>query len=158
MKASFKEFIVKLFSTFFFSGFLPKAPGTWGAGFTAVILYFVWPQLWYIQLLLIFAVYIIGVFFAGQAEIYLGHDAHPIVIDEVAGQMVTLFMAPRAIVPYAVGFVLFRIFDIIKPPPARGWESLRGGWGVMADDIAAGAYAAVVLQLLLALAGRGGIH
>jgi phosphatidylglycerophosphatase A len=155
---SMKEFVVKLFASFFFSGYLPKAPGTWAAGFTAITLYFIWPPFWYVQLLLIFAIYIIGVFFAGQAEQYLGHDARQIVIDEVAGQMVALFMAPRAILPYVMAFLLFRVFDIIKPPPACGWESLRGGLGVMADDIAAGAYAAIVMQFLLAVMMHWGIH
>jgi phosphatidylglycerophosphatase A len=150
-------FGIKLFATFFFSGYLPKAPGTWASGFTAIILYFIWPPEWYIQILLIGAVYFIGVWFAGRAEQYFGHDGHRIVIDETAGQMTALFMAPRNPLVYFVAFLLFRVFDIIKPPPARQWESYRGGWGVMADDIAAGAYAAVLLNFFLALLARWGV-
>jgi phosphatidylglycerophosphatase A len=153
----FTGLVSRLIATFFFVGYLPKAPGTWASLVTAAILYFVWPPLWYVQIMLIAAVYLIGVWFSGQAEQYYGHDAPKIVIDEVAGQMAALFMAPHKIVPYLLAFLLFRLFDIIKPPPARQWESKRGGQGVMADDIAAGFYATVVMHFLLALLGRWGI-
>jgi phosphatidylglycerophosphatase A len=123
-----------------------------------VILYFVWPPQWYVQFLIILAVYLIGVEIGTRAETHLGHDARVIVIDEVAGQMTALFMAPRMIVPFALGFLLFRLFDIIKPPPARQWESHRGGRGVMNDDIAAGVYAAVTMQFLLALMDNWGVR
>jgi phosphatidylglycerophosphatase A len=150
-------FVTKLIATFFFSGLLPKAPGTWASMFTAAILYFVWPSLWLYQLAAIAVVYAIGVVVSGQAERQYGHDAHPIVIDEVAGQMIALFMAPKSIVIYILSFLLFRIFDIFKPPPARGWQDKPGGWGVMADDLAAGAYAAVVLQFGIVVARAVGI-
>jgi phosphatidylglycerophosphatase A len=150
-------FFSRLFATFFFVGYLPKAPGTWASAVTAAILYYFWPAQWYYQVLLILAVYIFGIWMAGQAERYLGHDARQIVIDEVAGQMLALFMVPQKIVAYILGFLLFRLFDIVKPPPARQWESLRGGRGVMADDMAAGAYAAIILNFLLALLDKWGI-
>jgi phosphatidylglycerophosphatase A len=141
-------FWVRLIATFFFSGYLPKAPGTWASGFTIVIMYFVWPQQWYIQLTAILIVYMLGAWFAGKAEEYYGHDSRYIVIDEVAGQMVALFMVPVKLFPFLLGFILFRIFDIVKPPPVKAWESFRGGWGVMADDLAAGFYAVVILQII----------
>jgi len=144
-----KGIFVRFLATFFFTGYLPKAPGTWGSAFTALVLIFVWPPEWFYQVAAIAAVFVIGVWVSGKAESYLGHDARPIVIDEVAGQMTALFMAPVKFLPFILGFVLFRLFDIVKLPPAKQWESSRGGWGVMADDIAAGVYAACVLQLLL---------
>ena len=144
-------FVTRLLATFFFSGLLPKAPGTWASMFTAIILYFAWPQSWVYQLAAIVVVYILGVIVSGQAEKMYGHDAHPIVIDEVAGQMIALFMAPKTVVVYILSFILFRIFDIFKPPPARQWQDKPAGWGVMADDLAAGAYAAVVLQVGLVI-------
>jgi phosphatidylglycerophosphatase A len=150
-------FFTKLWATFFFIGYLPKAPGTWASAVTAIILYFVWPPKWYIQFLLILAIYLFGVWAAGRAEQYLGHDARKIVIDEVVGQMTALFMAPHFGLAYILGFLLFRIFDIIKPPPARQWESLRGGFGVVADDMAAGVYAAIILNFSLALLNRWGV-
>lgn len=150
-------FLIKLLATFFFSGYLPKAPGTWGSGFTVLILFFVWPEEWYIQIVIIALVYLLGVWISGRAERYLGHDARPIVIDEVVGQMAALFMAPAKFLPFLLGFAFFRLFDIIKPPPARAWQDLQGGWGVMADDLAAGFYAACSLQLILAVLDRWGV-
>jgi phosphatidylglycerophosphatase A len=147
-------FWVKALASFFYSGYLPSAPGTWASGITAIILFFIWPLYWPIQFLLTMAVYLIGVEISSRAERYYGHDDSRIVIDEVAGQMMALFMVPKMIVPFAMAFFLFRFFDIFKPPPARTWESLRGGWGVMSDDIAAGAYASVATHFLLALLNR----
>jgi phosphatidylglycerophosphatase A len=150
-------FFTKMLSSFFFIGYLPKAPGTWASGVTAVILFFIWPREWYLQIPPIFLIFAIGVWISGRAEEYFGHDGGQIVIDEVAGQMTALFMAPKLIIPFILGFLLFRLFDIIKPPPAGYWESLRGGWGVMSDDIGAGMYAAVSLNFLLALLNLWGV-
>jgi phosphatidylglycerophosphatase A len=150
-------FFIKLFATFFFTGYLPKAPGTWGSAATAIILFFFWPVEWYFQFPFIILFFVFGIWVGGRAEEYFGHDGRQIVIDEVAGQMTALFMAPKLIVPYVLGFLLFRLFDIVKPPPARYWESFRGGWGVMADDMGAGIYALLILQFLLTLLYRWGI-
>jgi phosphatidylglycerophosphatase A len=149
---------VKMAATFFYSGYLPKAPGTWAAGFTAIILFFVWPQLWVYQLIAIAAVFILGSWVSGKAEDSFGHDGRPIVIDEVFGQMVALFMAPPKFVPFVLGFLFFRFFDVVKPPPVKQWESFRKGWGVMADDLAAGFYAACLMQLILALLEKWNIN
>lgn len=148
----------KLAATFFFSGYLPKAPGTWAAGFTTIILFFVWPHLWVYQLVAIAVVFVLGARVSGKAEEYYGHDGRAIVIDEVAGQMAALFMAPPKFVPFVLGFVFFRFFDIVKPPPVRQWESFRKGWGVMADDLAAGFYAACLMQFIIALLEKWNIN
>ena len=145
------NFGIKLIATFFYSGYLPKAPGTWAAGFTAIILYFIWPHFWIYQLLAIVAVYIIGANISTKAEDIYGRDGQKIVIDEVLGQMVALFMAPSKFLPFFLAFMFFRFFDISKPPPIKSWESYRGGWGVMADDLAAGFYAACLTQFILAI-------
>lgn len=144
-----KGFFIRLLATFFYSGYLPKAPGTWGSVFTMVILFFVWPDLWYYQVIAIAVVFSFGVWISGKAEAHFGHDGRQIVIDEVAGQMTALFMAPQKFLPFVLGFAFFRLFDIVKPPPARFWESYRGGWGVMADDLAAGLYAACTMQIIV---------
>jgi phosphatidylglycerophosphatase A len=150
--------MVKLIATFFYSGYLPKAPGTWAAGFTAIILFFIWPQLWIYQLIAIAAIFVLGSWVSGKAEDYFGHDGRPIVIDEVFGQMVALFMAPPKFVPFVLGFLFFRFFDVVKPPPVKQWESFRKGWGVMADDLAAGFYAACLMQLIIALLEKWNIN
>jgi phosphatidylglycerophosphatase A len=72
--------------------------------------------------------------------------------------MITLFMAPHDLLVYVLGFLLFRGFDIIKPPPAKEWEKLRGGYGIVADDIAAGVYAAIVLQLIILILTKWGME
>jgi phosphatidylglycerophosphatase A len=143
------EFLHKLFCTGIFTGYLPIAPGTWGSLLSCGLLWFFWPERWYYQLPIILIFYPIAVYFAGAGEKYFGHDGHPIVIDEVIGQAIALFMAPHNLIVYLGGFLLFRLFDIIKPSPARNLEKLAGGTGVVADDIAAGVYAAIVLQLFI---------
>lgn len=153
----FVEIIQKFFITGAFSGYLPTAPGSWGSLLACFILWFVFPSLWYWQVLVIAAFYPIAIYFAGIGQNYYGHDGRPIVIDEMIGQAITLFMAPHNLIAYILGFFIFRIFDIVKPYPARKLEKLPGGKGVVADDIAAGIYAAIVLQLIMALAGRLGV-
>ncbi len=94
-------------------------------------------------------VYFIGVWAAGRAERAFGTvDPGPVVIDEVAGQLVTFLVCPTAgWMGLLAGFLLFRFFDVLKPFPARRSERLPGGWGIMTDDLAAGVYAAAALLI-----------
>jgi phosphatidylglycerophosphatase A len=78
-------------------------------------------------------------------------DPSPVVIDEAAGLFVTLLYLPAGPLTVALGFVLFRVMDIVKPPPARAAEGLPGGWGIVVDDLIAGAYANLALRILVAL-------
>ena len=81
-------------------------------------------------------------------------DARPIVIDEMAGFLVTLLWLPLNLMTLFLGFVLFRVFDIVKPPPIGILEKrLHGGWGIVLDDVLAGVFANVTLRLLLIVAG-----
>jgi phosphatidylglycerophosphatase A len=143
-----KRFILTLLSSFFYTGFFPVAPATFAS--------LVWTLLWLflpggarlsspIALVIMLPV---AIYLANEAEKYLGTDAHPIVVDEIVGMQVTLLVAPHTLLTAAIGFVLFRIFDIVKPYPAGRAQRLRGGFGVVIDDVAAGAYARIVLLLL----------
>lgn len=94
--------------------------------------------------------YLVGVWASGRAEkAFNTVDPGPVVIDEVAGQMVTFLLRPAAGWAWLIGgFLLFRFFDVLKPFPARRSEHLPGGWGIMTDDVAAGIYSAAALFLL----------
>ena len=78
-----------------------------------------------------------------------GKDPQFVVIDEVAGQLIALIAVPLAWKTFLAGFILFRVFDIIKPPPVRQLERLPEGTGIVLDDVAAGIYALIVMQILL---------
>ena len=94
-------------------------------------------------------IFLLGIIFAGDAEkIYKRKDAQMIVIDEACGMMIAVFLVPYNIWIILLGFVLFRVFDIIKPPPARTIEGFSGSFGVMFDDIIAAIYTNFILQLI----------
>ncbi len=96
-----------------------------------------------------------GIWAADRVVRALGvEDPGFIVVDETAGQLVALLFLPPTVPVLVAGFVLFRVFDIIKPPPARGLERLAGGLGIVADDLAAGAWAVLVLHGVAAVAPR----
>ncbi len=131
-------------------GYVPVAPGTAGslAGLVCYGLVRLGGDEW-TQLGLLVGVVIAGVWASSAAEQYFGRtDPGTIVIDEVAGMLLTLLWVPVSWAGALVGFALFRLFDVVKPFPVRLAERPGGGWGVMADDLAAGAYAHVALRLL----------
>ena len=113
----------------------------------AVTWFLVPASLW--SVLIWVVILVLGVIVSGKAEKDFGQDARPIVIDEVLGMGLALLFVPKRIVYYVIAFVLFRLFDIVKPFPARQAERLPSGWGVMADDLVAGVYANVVVQVLI---------
>lgn len=144
---SLKRFIY----TGFGLGLAPKAPGTFGTLLGLPLFWLFSGLSWPLYLLLCLAVFLLGWWASNQAEIDLGrHDAPEVVIDEVAGYLVTMFLAPASLGMMALGFVLFRFFDILKPWPVS-WadDKVPGGMGVMADDILAGLYACLTLHLMI---------
>lgn len=138
-----------------YSGYLPKAPGTWGSALGVGLWLFLGrlplPTYGAIVILL----FLLGVFSAGAAEKIVDHgDPGLVVIDEVVGQLIALATIPMQPVPVILGFLLFRLFDILKPFPV-GWldQHLHGGLGIMLDDVIAGLYALLVLKIGLFLFG-----
>ena len=132
------------------AGYAPIAPGTWGSA-VGLLLWFALPSTIWIQALAIVAVLVAGVWSGGVAEHHFGRtDPGQVVIDEVAGMLVTLFLNPVGWIGAAGGFLLFRAADIVKPFPARRLERLPGGLGIMADDVMAGIYANLALRAILA--------
>jgi phosphatidylglycerophosphatase A len=159
-------------------GYLPLAPGTWGS-LVGVGLYLVVRgasmklffgvgaqdnfnllQVYYgvitFELVVIFAVALVGTWAASRTEkLSAKKDPGKVVIDEVVGQFIALipvpFMFGTAWWSAILAFVLFRFFDIVKPYPARRFESLHGGLGIMADDIVAGVYAAIAVAVAIVI-------
>jgi len=133
-------------------GYIGKGGGTVAAAVYCLICFFVpaidHAGLW--QVLLLILVTAIGVYSAGKVEAVWGHDSSKVVIDEVAGMMLTMLLVPFTWKYLLAGLVLFRFFDIAKPLLIRKAELLPAGWGVMADDILAGVYARLTLGVLIA--------
>ncbi len=137
-------------------GYFPVAPGTAGAavGLGLVVAAGRLPlgRPWMTTALAAAALVIFaaGVWATGKAEKFFGRtDPAPAVLDEVCGQMITFLRQPDVSWEWLLaGFVLFRIFDVIKPFPARRAEKIIGGWGIMLDDAVAGAYSLATLWLL----------
>ena len=131
-----------------YAGKSPIAPGTAGT-VVGVFLYVLMKDLApgpYAALCALLSV--LGIWAAGHAEVILGRkDPSPVVIDEIAGYLVAMFLVPFGWGFVAAGFFVFRIFDIVKPWPLRRFEELHGGLGVMLDDIGAGVYTNIVLQI-----------
>lgn len=138
-------------ATFGYVGYFPIAPGTAGSA-AALVLYALvrWLGTPAAELVTIVAVAIVGVWAAHGTERALQlKDPGPVVIDEVLGMLMTLAFMPLSIGGIVAGFVLFRIFDVIKPFPAGRLEHLPGGFGIMADDAMAGVYANLALRFLI---------
>jgi phosphatidylglycerophosphatase A len=144
-----------LVATFFGIGRLRPGPGTWGSAVTVLL----WAGLAYslapslrtpVAIALAVVVTLIGIPAATFVARGSGlKDPQFVVIDEVAGQLVAMVAVPLAWKSFLAGFILFRAFDIVKPPPVRQLEAIPEGGGIVLDDIAAGLYALLAVHLLL---------
>jgi len=145
----------RLTATFFSIGYLRPGPGTWGSAATVLLwwllTHFIAPsgQAW-TAIVLAILVIVVGIPAATQVARASGKkDPQFVVIDEVAGQVITLIAVPVSWKSLLLGFILFRGFDIVKPPPVRQLEKLPEGFGIVIDDVAAGLYALVIMQIAL---------
>lgn len=154
----------KLLTSCFGLGHLPVAPGTWGS-IPPVVVFAVlclcnasWAAVSGAMFVIAIAASISCVLFAPEVISLTGSkDPSQVVADEVAGQALTFITAYAAapkdiLIVSLVGFAAFRFFDILKPYPCKKLEKLPSGWGILADDLMAGAYAAIVLQICIHLA------
>lgn len=151
MKSQKLPLLPVIIATGFGSGFWPWGPGTAGA-LLATIIWFGLSSLlcaeWLllVTILLILFFYVAGVWATNRLEPYWGEDPSRVVVDEMIGVWISLLAAPAVCWPYAMAaFVLFRLFDIVKPFGVRHMESMPGGTGVMMDDVLAGMYGFFVL-------------
>lgn len=140
--------LINLVATFFGLGYCPIAPGTVASLVIILAHRFILPSSLWMDIGLFFILFFLGVW----ASTYFSQSAHqddprPIVIDEVCGQHLSLMALPSSNLNLLLAFLLFRFLDIIKPFPINHTEKIKGGWGIMADDLAAG----LVTRLLLAI-------
>jgi phosphatidylglycerophosphatase A len=143
--------LIKIISTFFGAGNFPIAPGTFASLIAALLYRFLLGRMpGPAAAALIAGVYLLGVAAAGSFSRRLGErDPRRIVIDEVVGQWIALFLVPLSWLNLALGFLLFRFFDVLKPLGIRSVEKLPGGWGIMTDDVAAGLASLLLLHASL---------
>ncbi|MCK4400962.1 phosphatidylglycerophosphatase A [bacterium] len=145
------KFLIKLISSVFFVGYSPYAPGTVGS-LAGLGLYWILSRhcsswLYFSVLALLF---IIGILIGKKAEeVFEKKDCRKFVLDEVFGILIALISIPFSAFYMISAFILFRIFDILKPFPAKSLEKLPYGWGVMLDDAAAGIYANLALWIIV---------
>lgn len=142
--------LIILFVTACYLGYVPVISGTFGSMGGLIIYYFIKDSSLYFFASVIIVLFVAGCYGATRAEEYFGRkDSSEIVIDEVVGMLITLFLVPFSWKYMIAGFVIFRIMDIIKPYPGRAAEKIKGGPGVMLDDVVAGIYANTVMQILI---------
>ena len=144
---------ITFLASFLGIGFMPFMPGTWGS-LAAYGLYLLIPAAWligsglWISLPVFLLICLFSVYISSKAEKTLGQDNGSIVIDEVCGFYLAVLFLPKSWLIGFYGFVLFRVFDIAKPFPVNRSQKLPRGWGVVTDDLIAGIYANLMLQLL----------
>ncbi|MBW1803242.1 MAG: phosphatidylglycerophosphatase A, partial [Deltaproteobacteria bacterium] len=136
-------------STWFGVGALPGAPGTYGTiGAIPLAIWMMHTGVLFDFLLMIFII-LVGLWSSGRSQKMVGQDdPQEVVIDEVAGYVLTVFLHPPSWIALGAGFVFFRFFDICKPFPVRHLEKMPGGLGIVADDLMAGIYANLCLWVM----------
>ena len=150
MKINFFE---KFIGSGFYSGYSPYISGTVGS-LAALIIYLIpgFEQLLVIiPAIIIFMVY--GIYLGNKFEVEYGKDPSQCTVDEVVGMWISLVALPKTFGIVAIAFILWRLLDIIKPPPARNLERLKGGLGIMIDDVISGIYTLIIMHLVVYLFG-----
>ena len=126
---------------------MPVAPATFSCFISVALWYFLIP---YKMTYIICAgvLFVLGIYVSHSLAKEWGKDPRRIVIDEYASVLIPLFFTPLKIIPLSITFLLFRFFDIVKPPPIRQMENIRGGWGIMLDDLLAAVCTTIVILVL----------
>lgn len=142
-------------STWFGAGLAPKAPGTAGTLASLPLVLIVKCFGSFYEALVLFALVFLAIWAADRSYRLLGRDDPPeVVIDEVAGYLLALFLLPASWLTLSLGFFLFRLFDIWKPFPIKRLEAIKGGAGIVLDDLVAGLYANLLIRVVLQLIDR----
>jgi phosphatidylglycerophosphatase A len=144
-------FIPKAFASGLFSGYSPVASGTVGSAVGLAIYWIPGFEHPVIMAVASIVVFILGVRTSDAMEKVYGHDPGEVTIDEVLGMWISLMLLPKTIAVSGAAFFIFRILDIVKPYPARRFDSLHGGKGIMLDDVVSALYTNLLLQAAVAL-------
>ncbi|MGB5287777.1 MAG: phosphatidylglycerophosphatase A [Ignavibacteriaceae bacterium] len=148
------NFFEKFIGSGFFTGYSPVASGTVGS-IAALLIYLIpgFEQLFIIiPSIIILLVY--GIFLGNKFEVEYGKDPAQCTVDELVGTWISLVALPKSIGIIVTTFLLWRFLDIIKPPPARRLEKLKGGLGIMIDDVVSGIYTLIIMHLIVYLLGK----
>lgn len=150
-------YMAKIISSFFGIGFIKKGGGTVAALVAALVWYFIAVKsgavygsggIW-LQASVLIILFAAGVWSGNIVEAAWGKDSYRVVLDEVLGMCIALFMIPVTWQTVLAALILFRLFDIVKPFYIRRMEKFSGGWGVMLDDVLAGVYANIIVHIIL---------
>lgn len=135
----------KLLGSGFYTGYIPYAPGTFGS--LAALSFFFIPCFanFYIILPITFIVFLVGIQLGNYFEMIYSKDPKQFTLDEFVGTWITFLFIPHNLIQFIIAFIVWRILDIVKPYPANKAESLKGGLGIMMDDIVAGLYSLVIM-------------
>ncbi len=143
------NFLEKFLGSGFYTGYIPLIPGTFGS-LAALVIYYI-PgfenPLILIPCIIIFTFY--GIYAGNKFESVYGKDPSQCTIDEVVGMWISLLFLPKTITISFITFFIWRILDIIKPFPARNFEKLKGGLGIVLDDITSGIYTLIIVHVIL---------
>jgi len=150
-----KQDIYTILSTLLGIGFIPFMPGTFGT-LAAVLIYLSIPAAWLntfpgvlYSITAIIVLFFAGVYISNKAEQKLGHDSGIIIIDEFVAYFICVLFLPKSYLMAVYTFALFRVFDIAKPQPIRLSQKLKGGWGVMTDDVIAAVFTNLFMQVMI---------
>jgi len=151
LKISFFE---KLIGSGFYTGYSPVASGTIGSLF-ALMIYLI-PGFEHVIIILpvISISFLYGIYLGNKFEAEYGKDPAQCTIDEFVGTWISFVALPKSFWIIVIAFLIWRILDIIKPPPARKLEKLKGGLGIMIDDVVSGIYTLIIMHLVVYLLGR----
>lgn len=144
-----KDNLIKLIASFFYIGYLPAIPGTFGSLAGVLIYFFLVSRIW-LYLAVVILIGAVGFLICAKAEdLFNQKDSPRIVIDEVLGILIALILIPAKIHFIILGFLIFRALDAVKPMPFDRLQRFSGSLGIMADDIGAGLYTNFILQIIL---------
>lgn len=142
-------FLVKLIGSGFFTGFTPYATGTVGSAVALLLFLIPGFHVPFIIIPVTILLFVIGGRAAEKMEQQYGQDPGVVTIDEFVGMLISLWFIEPTMLNIALAFLIFRILDILKPYPAQLFDSKKGGWNIMLDDVVAGVYTNIIIQVSL---------